>query len=156
MPGIVVVASGETGTPVVSRALATIDSAVPTSKPRVSANNDLFIGALLLELIPAYFMVRHSKIKYRVFLDDLMDQSAGKMSQTTMGVTRSKETIPRHTQMKAYPECNGDRVKTCLNCNGGGVVDKDTDDERQCPTCGGLGFVHDDDDHEEVIKTSRV
>jgi hypothetical protein len=104
-----VVASGETGTPVVSRAPATIDSTVPTSKPRVSANNDLFIGALLLELIPASFMVRHSKIKYRV-----------------------------------------------LNCNGGGVVDKDTDDERQCPTCGGLGFVHDDDDHEEVIKTSRV
>jgi hypothetical protein len=80
LPGIVVVASGETGTPVVSRALATIDSAVPTSKPSVSANNDLFIGALLLVLIPAYFMVRHSKIKYRVFLDDLME-SAGKMSQ---------------------------------------------------------------------------
>jgi hypothetical protein len=37
-----------------------------------------------------------------------------------------------------------------------GVVDKDTDNERQCPTCGGLGFVPDDDDHEEVIKTSRV
>src|SRR5215467_15623358 len=62
----------------------------------------------------------------------------------------------RHTQMKAYPDCNGDRVKTCPDCNGDGVVDKDTDDERQCPTCGGLGFVPDDDkDHEEVIKTSR-
>ena len=57
----------------------------------------------------------------------------------------------RHTQMKAYPDCNGDRVKTCPDCNGDGVVDKDTDDERQCPTCGGLGFVPDDDDHEEVI-----
>src|SRR6185436_5615347 len=62
----------------------------------------------------------------------------------------------RHTQMKAYPDCNGDRVKTCPDCNGDGVVDKDTDDERQCPTCGGLGFVPDDDDHEEVIKTSRI
>src|SRR5262245_46078224 len=62
----------------------------------------------------------------------------------------------RHTQMKAYPDCNGDRVKTCPDCSGDGVVDKDTDDERQCPTCGGLGFVPDDDDHEEVIKTSRV
>ncbi len=47
-------------------------------------------------------------------------------------------------------------MKTCPDCNGDGVVDKDTDDERQCPTCGGLGFVPDDDDeHEEVIKTSR-
>jgi hypothetical protein len=46
-------------------------------------------------------------------------------------------------------------MKTCSDCNGDGVVDKDTDDERQCPTCGGLGFVPDDhDDHEEVIKTS--
>ena len=35
----------------------------------------------------------------------------------------------RHTQMKAYPDCNGDRVKTCPDCNGDGVVDKDTDDE---------------------------
>ena len=46
-------------------------------------------------------------------------------------------------------------MKTCPDCNGDGVVDRDTDDERQCPTCGGLGFVpDDDDDHEEVIKTS--
>jgi DnaJ-class molecular chaperone len=47
------------------------------------------------------------------------------------------------------------KTKTCPDCNGDGVVDKDTDDERQCPTCGGLGFVRDDDDQEEVIKTSR-
>ena len=47
-------------------------------------------------------------------------------------------------------------MKTCPDCNGDGVVDKDTDDERQCPTCGGVGFVPDnDDDHEEIIKTSR-
>jgi DnaJ-class molecular chaperone len=47
------------------------------------------------------------------------------------------------------------KTKTCPDCNGDGVVDKDTVDERQCPTCGGLGFVRDDDDDEEVIKTSR-
>jgi DnaJ-class molecular chaperone len=58
--------------------------------------------------------------------------------------------------MKTYPDWNDDRVKTCPDCNGDGVVDKDTDDERQCPTCGGLGFVPDDDDYQEVIKTSRV
>src|SRR5262245_24458225 len=46
-------------------------------------------------------------------------------------------------------------TKTCPDCNGDGVVDKDTDDERQCPTCGGLSFVRDDDDQEEAIKTSR-
>jgi hypothetical protein len=47
-------------------------------------------------------------------------------------------------------------MKPCPDCNGDGVVDKDTDDEGQCPKCGGLGFVpDDDDDHEEVIKTSR-
>jgi DnaJ-class molecular chaperone len=46
------------------------------------------------------------------------------------------------------------KTKTCPDCNGDGVVDKDTDNERQCPTCGGLGFVRDDEDgHEEVIKT---
>jgi DnaJ-class molecular chaperone len=47
-------------------------------------------------------------------------------------------------------------MKTCPDCNGDGVVDKDTDDERQCSTCGGRGFVPDDaDDHEEVIKVVR-
>ena len=46
------------------------------------------------------------------------------------------------------------KTKTCPDCNGDGVIDKDTDDERQCPTCGGLGFVSEEDDgHEEVIKT---
>ena len=54
--------------------------------------------------------------------------------------------------MRTSLNCSG--VKTCPDCNGDGVVDKDTDDERQCPTCGGLGFVPDDDKgHEEVIKT---
>jgi DnaJ-class molecular chaperone len=49
------------------------------------------------------------------------------------------------------------KIKTCPDCNGDGVVDKDTDNERQCPTCGGLGFVPDDDDgHEEVIKTATI
>src|SRR5215475_10131487 len=56
------------------------------------------------------------------------------------------KTMFRGTHMK---------TKTCPDCNGDGVVDKDTDDEHQCPTCGGLGFVPDDDDQEEVIKTSR-
>ena len=47
------------------------------------------------------------------------------------------------------------KIKTCPDCNGDGVVDKDTDNERQCPTCGALGFVPDDDDgHEEVIKSA--
>jgi DnaJ-class molecular chaperone len=54
--------------------------------------------------------------------------------------------------MKTSPNSNG--VKTCPDCNGDGVVDKDTDDERQCPTCGGVGFVPDDNkDYEEVIRT---
>jgi DnaJ-class molecular chaperone len=47
------------------------------------------------------------------------------------------------------------KIKTCPDRNGDGVVDKDTDNERQCPTCGGLGFVPDDDD-EEVIKTTAI
>jgi hypothetical protein len=44
--------------------------------------------------------------------------------------------------------------KTCPDCNGEGVIEKETDDERRCPTCGGSGFVPDDnDDNEEVIRT---
>ncbi len=46
-------------------------------------------------------------------------------------------------------------MKTCPDCNGDGVLDKGTDDEKQCPTCGGSGFVPDDNDdknNEEVIK----
>jgi DnaJ-class molecular chaperone len=42
------------------------------------------------------------------------------------------------------------------HCNGDGVVEEGTDDERQCPTCGGSGFVpDDDDDREEVIHTTQ-
>ena len=48
------------------------------------------------------------------------------------------------------------KIKTCPDCNGDGVIDKDTDNERQCPTCGGVGFVPDDDDDGEVIKTLRL
>jgi DnaJ-class molecular chaperone len=47
-------------------------------------------------------------------------------------------------------------MKTCPDCNGDGVIERGTDDERQCPTCGGSGFVPDDDSHEEVIKTSPL
>ncbi len=47
-------------------------------------------------------------------------------------------------------------MKTCPDCNGDGVVEKGTDDERQCPTCGGSGFVPDDDDgREEIIHTTQ-
>ena len=48
-------------------------------------------------------------------------------------------------------------MKTCPDCNGDGVIDKGTDDEKQCRTCGGSGFVPDDNDdknNEEVIRTS--
>jgi RecJ-like exonuclease len=48
-------------------------------------------------------------------------------------------------------------MKTCPDCNGDGVIDKGTDDEKQCPTCGGSGFVPDDNDdknNEEIIRTS--
>jgi len=46
------------------------------------------------------------------------------------------------------------RMKTCPDCNGDGVVEKGTDDEKRCPTCGGSGVIpDDDDDREEVIKT---
>jgi hypothetical protein len=47
-------------------------------------------------------------------------------------------------------------MKSCP-CNGDGVIDKGTDDEKQCPTCGDSGFVPDDNDdknNEEVIRTS--
>ena len=61
-------------------------------------------------------------------------------------MVQSNATQDRGTRMK---------TKTCPDCNGGGVVDTDTDDKRQCPTCGGVGFVPDDDDHQEVISTSH-
>jgi DnaJ-class molecular chaperone len=47
-------------------------------------------------------------------------------------------------------------MKSCPDCEGAGVVDEGTDDERQCPTCGGSGFVPDDadnDDDQGVVKT---
>ena len=49
-------------------------------------------------------------------------------------------------------------MKTCPDCNGDGVVEKGTDDERRCPTCGGSGFVPDDDgdDREKVIRTALI
>ena len=45
-------------------------------------------------------------------------------------------------------------MKTCPDCNGDGVIEKGTDDERQCPTCGGSGFVPDDDEDEEAIRSA--
>jgi RecJ-like exonuclease len=48
-------------------------------------------------------------------------------------------------------------MKTCPECDGDGVIEKGTDDEKQCPTCGGSGFVPDDNDdknNEEVPRTS--
>jgi DnaJ-class molecular chaperone len=46
-------------------------------------------------------------------------------------------------------------MKTCPECEGEGVIDEGTDDERQCPTCGGSGFVPDDasGDEQDVVKT---
>jgi RecJ-like exonuclease len=35
--------------------------------------------------------------------------------------------------------------KICPECNGEGVVDQGTEDERRCPTCNGCGVVPDDD-----------
>src|SRR5262245_4152849 len=38
-------------------------------------------------------------------------------------IARQSERPPeRSTQMKAYPDCNGDRVKTCPDCNGDGSL----------------------------------
>jgi RecJ-like exonuclease len=44
--------------------------------------------------------------------------------------------------------------KICPECNGEGVVDQGTEDERRCPTCNGSGIVPDDkQDSEEVWNT---
>jgi DnaJ-class molecular chaperone len=45
-------------------------------------------------------------------------------------------------------------MKTCPDCDGSGVIDEGTDEEKQCPTCGGSGHVPDDNDDEEVIRTA--
>lgn len=46
--------------------------------------------------------------------------------------------------------------KICPECNGDGVVDQGTDDERRCPTCNGCGVVPDDgQDSEEVWKSKN-
>jgi DnaJ-class molecular chaperone len=36
------------------------------------------------------------------------------------------------------------KTKTCPECDGEGVLDKETADERQCPNCGGTGVVADE------------
>jgi hypothetical protein len=41
--------------------------------------------------------------------------------------------------------------KICPECNGEGVVDKDTEDERRCPTCDGSGAVPDDGQGSEEV-----
>jgi DnaJ-class molecular chaperone len=49
-------------------------------------------------------------------------------------------------------------MKTCPDCNGDGLIDKGTDDEKQCPKCGGSGVVPDDNDdknNEEIIRTNE-
>ena len=41
--------------------------------------------------------------------------------------------------------------KICPECNGEGVVDQGTDDERRCPTCNGSGVVPDDGQGSEEV-----
>ena len=72
-----------------------------------------------------------------------------------VAIGKPKESYGQSRRLAADREVCKMKTKTCPDCNGDCVVDKDTDDERQCPTCGGLGFVRDDDRDEEVIKTSR-
>ena len=44
--------------------------------------------------------------------------------------------------------------KVCPECDGEGVLDQGTEDERRCPTCNGSGVVPDDgQDSEEVWNT---
>jgi len=47
------------------------------------------------------------------------------------------------------------KTKACPECDGAGVVDKDTDHERQCPNCGGTGIVPDDDDGDGNVLNTR-
>jgi hypothetical protein len=47
--------------------------------------------------------------------------------------------------------------KICPECDGEGVVDQGTEDERRCPTCNGSGVVPDDGQgSEEVWNTTRT
>jgi DnaJ-class molecular chaperone len=39
----------------------------------------------------------------------------------------------------------------CPECNGEGVVDQGTEDERRCPTCNGSGIVPDDGQGSEEV-----
>jgi hypothetical protein len=41
--------------------------------------------------------------------------------------------------------------KLCPECNGEGVVDEGTEDERRCPTCNGSGVVPDDGQGSEEV-----
>jgi DnaJ-class molecular chaperone len=41
--------------------------------------------------------------------------------------------------------------KICPECNGEGVVDQGTEDERRCPTCNGSGVVPDDGQGSEEV-----
>ncbi len=46
--------------------------------------------------------------------------------------------------------------KTCPECNGQGIVDQGTEDERRCPTCNGSGFVPDDEQDPEEVWSTRM
>jgi DnaJ-class molecular chaperone len=41
--------------------------------------------------------------------------------------------------------------KVCPECNGEGVVDQGTEDERRCPTCNGSGTVPDNGQESEGV-----
>jgi DnaJ-class molecular chaperone len=41
--------------------------------------------------------------------------------------------------------------KICPECNGEGVVDQGTEDERRCQTCNGSGIVRDDGQGSEEV-----
>jgi hypothetical protein len=46
--------------------------------------------------------------------------------------------------------------KICPECNGEGVVDRGTEDERRCPTCNGSGIVPDDGQESEEVWNAQL
>jgi hypothetical protein len=101
----------------------------------------------------AVYHIRGTPAQFVGIVYDAPDEQAA-IKEGDRGIRRAGESA-RPTDRE--PAGLGTKMteKICPECNGEGVVDQGTEDERRCPTCNGSGIVPDDGQGSEEVWDTR-